>query len=154
MLGRIVLIIAVLGFCDVYLVVLSAQYLGVFGAIGLCLLTAFIGGYLFKRQGLKILIEAQQDMMQGKPPVDKLADGVMILIGGVLLITPGFISDFLGFMLLIPFVRKLVRPIIFKFAKNNIKFSVHSSMSQGPSSFQQSSRNSSNEREAEIIDIK
>lgn len=155
MLGKLILFIAIIGFCDVYLVVLSASYLGIWSTIGLCLLTAFIGSYLFKRQGLKVLLEFQQGMLNGIPPVDKLIDGVLILIGGVLLITPGYISDFIGLMLMVPMVRKLLKPLLIKFAKKNMQVSFHSTGFGGAGHFQQNANDkSSNEKEADIIDIK
>lgn len=154
MFGKIFLIILVVGFCDAYLVVLSAQILSIWGAIGLCLLTAFIGSYLFKREGIRVLLEFQKDLLEGKPAVDKLADGVLVLIGGALLITPGYITDFIGFMLMIPFIRKLVKPLLFKFAKRNMQFSFHATGFNGATHFHSNPHQNSKEKDADIIDIK
>jgi UPF0716 protein FxsA len=148
MLGKIILAIIIVSFVDVYLVVLSAHYFSIWGAIGLCILTAIIGGALFKREGFRILGEFQRELQEGKMPLDKLGDGVLILIGGVFLMTPGFITDFFGFLLLIPFVRKILKPILVKIVKKNVSFHYQSNI--------KSNKRSANpqEKDAEIIDIK
>lgn len=148
MLGKIILTIIIVGFIDVYLVVLSAKYLTVLGAIGLCILTALIGGFLFKREGFRVLGEFQRELQEGKLPLDKLGDGVLILIGGAFLMTPGFITDFFGLLLMIPFVRKLIKPLLMKIAKKNMSFHFHSNF---PPNMRDSN---TQEKEAEIIDIK
>lgn len=148
MLGKIVLTIMVVSFVDVYLVVLSAKYLTILGAIFLCILTALLGGALFKREGFRVLGEFQNELQQGKLPLDKLGDGVLILIGGVLLMTPGFITDLIGLLLLIPFVRKITKPFLAKHLKKNMSFRFYSN-------FQPNMGNSNTkEKEAEVIDIK
>lgn len=155
MFGRIVIIIAVIGFCDVYLVVLSAKYLTIFGAIGLCLLTAFLGGILLKKEGFRVLFEFQKELSEGKLPIDKIADGVLILIGGALLMTPGFITDIIGFLFLIPIFRKVFKPILINYAKKNIAFKIHSAGFGTAKPFTTGAGGvNSNEKEADIIDIK
>lgn len=85
------------------------------GAVGflptvlLVLLTGVGGAALVRRQGLAILLKIQNEMSVGNVPAPQMIDGVMILVAGVLLVTPGLITDGSGFLLLIPAVREKIR---------------------------------------------
>ena len=85
------------------------------GAVGfiptflLVLLTGVAGAALVRRQGVAILLKIQREMSIGNVPAPQMIDGVMILIAGALLVTPGLITDVSGFLLLIPFVREKIR---------------------------------------------
>lgn len=85
------------------------------GAVGfvptvlLVLFTGVAGAALVRRQGVNMLFKIQQEMANGNLPAPQMIDGVMILIAGALLITPGLITDVAGFSLLIPFVRERIR---------------------------------------------
>ena len=72
-------------------------------------LTAFIGAALVTRQGRATLHKAREDLAAGVAPARHLADGVMILVAGALLLTPGFLTDAIGFLLLVPAIRGVVR---------------------------------------------
>jgi UPF0716 protein FxsA len=73
-------------------------------------LTGVVGSWLARREGWNLLGELSADLQKGIPPATRLAEGVLVLIGGVLLVTPGVLTDFLGFSLMIPFTRKLIAP--------------------------------------------
>jgi len=85
------------------------------GAVGfvptvlIVLLTGIAGAALVRRQGVAILLRIQQEMAQGHVPAPQMIDGVMILVAGALLVTPGLITDVSGFLLLVPFVREQIR---------------------------------------------
>lgn len=85
------------------------------GAVGflptvlLVLLTGVGGAALVRRQGLATLLKIQNEMSVGNVPAPQMIDGVMILVAGALLITPGLITDGSGFLLLIPVVREKIR---------------------------------------------
>lgn len=84
---------------------------GVIGAlptIALVCLTAAIGVVLIKAQGRVTLMRAQQDMNAGQVPASALLDGLCLIVGGAMLLTPGFFTDGLGFVLLIPQLRRAV----------------------------------------------
>ncbi len=82
---------------------------GLGATFALVLLTGITGAALVRRQGISILFKIQQETARGNLPAPQLMDGVMILIAGALLITPGLITDCAGFALLIPFVREQIR---------------------------------------------
>ncbi len=70
--------------------------------------TALLGSYLFRSQGLETWVRLNQKMQQGEMPGQEMVEGTMLLLGGALLITPGFITDAVGFALLLPTSRRLM----------------------------------------------
>ena len=94
------------------------QYIGTFYTILLVIVTGVVGAFLAKMEGLRVWRQLQNDLRQFKMPTDRLIDGVLILIGGVLLLTPGLMADVFGLLLVIPFTRFGVRQYLKKrFAK-------------------------------------
>lgn len=79
--------------------------IGVFNTIGLVLLTAVLGAWLLRQQGLATLLRANQRLNSGELPAKEVAEGLILAVGGVLLLTPGFITDAVGFLCLIPLSR-------------------------------------------------
>ena len=98
---------------EIWLLILSGKTLGVLVTILLIISTGVLGAWLAKYQGLEALRKAQQQMSYGQMPGDVIIDGLCILVGGVVLLTPGFITDALGFMLLIPTTRNFIKPFIY-----------------------------------------
>jgi len=82
--------------------------IGALATIGLVLLTAIVGVALLKRQGISALMRAQHKMHSGEMPVTELIEGIFLAVGGAFLLTPGFITDFLGFCCLIPGIRQII----------------------------------------------
>ncbi len=93
---------------ELYLLIKVGSDIGGLATIALCLLTAAIGGLLVRLQGLQTLFDAQRQMAQGRLPAEAGVHGVMIAAAGVLLFLPGFATDTIGFLLLIPLVRNLL----------------------------------------------
>lgn len=79
--------------------------IGLWPTLGIVVLTAAIGTYLLRTQGIGVLAELQRKLERGEDPSGTLANGAMILISGIVLLTPGFFTDALGFLLLMPPVR-------------------------------------------------
>ncbi|MCM0612598.1 FxsA family protein [Marinobacter sediminum] len=79
--------------------------IGVINTIGLVLLTAVIGAWLLRQQGLATLLKANQRLNSGELPAKEVAEGLILAVGGALLLTPGFITDTIGFLCLIPGTR-------------------------------------------------
>lgn len=92
-------------------VVIGGQ-IGVWATLGMVLLTAIIGTMLLRWQGIGLFNRINAEMRANRVPGRELVHGVMILIAGVLLLTPGFVTDTLGFLLFIPAVRDLVWRLI------------------------------------------
>ncbi len=88
--------------------------IGLGWALGLALTTAIIGSVLVKRAGLSVLRAIRSKAEQGKLPGRELTHGAAILVSGAFLISPGFITDTLGFLLLLPVIRDLIHRFIVK----------------------------------------
>ncbi len=100
------------------------QLSGVFGfwtTIAVVLLTGFVGAWLAKMQGWLTIIRIRSELAEGKLPAEAMGDGVMLLVAGVLLITPGVITDVVGLSLLLPPVRVVVRKILKAWLARNVK---------------------------------
>jgi len=91
---------------EMYLLILVGSQIGALPTIGLVVLTATVGLWLLKLEGLSTLVRLQDRINQGEIPGQELLEGIMLLIGGALLLTPGFVTDGIGFVCLIPMLRK------------------------------------------------
>jgi len=91
---------------ELYVLIEVGSGIGGLTTILLCLFTAAFGGLLIRWQGLSTLIDAQRRMSMGEFPADHGAHGLLLALAGLLLFTPGFITDTLGFLLLVPPLRQ------------------------------------------------
>ena len=82
---------------------------GVLNTIGLCVVTGFVGASLARSQGASVIRRSQAVIAEGGVPAAELLDGLMILIAGVVLLTPGFVTDAIGLLLLFPPTRVMIR---------------------------------------------
>ena len=123
MLGYLILLFTLVPLVELAILIRIGQHMGVAYTIGIVLLTGVAGAYLAKMQGLVTLNRIQEDVNQGIMPADKLFDGVLILCSGILLLTPGLLTDIIGFVGLIPLTRNLL--------KRWIKAKVEDVISQG-----------------------
>ncbi|MEZ5505330.1 MAG: FxsA family protein [Gammaproteobacteria bacterium] len=104
--GRIFLFIFVFALLEAMVLAKVAELTGWVFTILATVATAMLGSLLFRWQGVETLTRLNQRMQQGQLPGHELVEGVMLLLGGALLITPGFITDAIGFVLLLPQTRK------------------------------------------------
>ena len=105
---------------EISVLIFSGKTLGIPITLLLIILTGVIGAWLAKKQGLETLSRAQQQMNYGQVPGDAILDGICILIGAVLLLSPGYITDLTGFILLIPAIRNIIKPIIVNWIRRRI----------------------------------
>lgn len=85
------------------------QALGVLNTIGLLLVVSVVGAWLVKREGIGLVRRAQRQVRAGVVPRTEIVDGVIVLAAGALLLTPGFVTDLVGLLFLLPPVRAVVR---------------------------------------------
>ncbi|PCH98941.1 MAG: hypothetical protein COB84_00590 [Rhodobacteraceae bacterium] len=90
---------------EIALFIQVGGFIGLWPTLAIVILTAVIGTNMLRRQGVSTLARLQANMSTGESPVDPMVHGAFILVAGVLLLTPGFFTDFIGFALLIPPVR-------------------------------------------------
>ncbi|MCA0900510.1 FxsA family protein [Microbulbifer agarilyticus] len=101
------LLFIIMPILEMWVLIRVGEEIGALPTIGLVLLTAVVGLALLKRQGLSTILRAQQKMAVGELPAQEMAEGIFLAVGGALLLTPGFITDAIGFACLIPGVRHL-----------------------------------------------
>ena len=104
---------------EVFLLIQIGGEIGALNTIALILLTAIVGIYYARIQGIQTLRSGIINIYQNKTPIYELISGASIAFAAVLLIIPGFFTDLIGFLLLIPFSRKIIFKIILKKGKKN-----------------------------------
>ena len=87
---------------EIWLFILLGGFIGIYPTLLIILLTAVLGTFLVKKQGIYVLKEIQNKFNELKNPAEPIAHGAMILFAGALLLTPGFFTDTIGFLLLFP----------------------------------------------------
>lgn len=116
----LVFLIIVIPALEIGFLLLSGKTIGVLPTILLIVLTGVVGAWLAKKQGIEALRKAQQQMQYGQIPNEAILDGLCILVGGLLLLTPGFITDITGFLLLFPISRNKIKPILLSIIRKMI----------------------------------
>ena len=102
------LVIFFLIIAEIYILILVGQTTGILNLLLLIVITAFVGVGFIRKQGLATLIRGSEKIFGGELPTSELIEGLLLVIGGICLLMPGFISDCLGIILAVPFSRKMV----------------------------------------------
>lgn len=100
------LLFIVMPIVEITLLIKVGESIGLWNTVGLVLLSAFIGVNMLRYQGLSTLARAQQRANAGEIPGREMVEGIVLAVGGALLVTPGFVTDVIGFSCLIPFTRR------------------------------------------------
>ncbi len=106
------LLFIVVPIAELYVIIKVAQNTGVFNSILLLILVSFIGAWLVRAQGIGIIQKIKTQLTMGQIPNKELVDGGLVLFAGALMLTPGFITDALGLLLLFPLTRPIFRGLI------------------------------------------
>jgi UPF0716 protein FxsA len=106
---RLFILFAAIPVIEIYLLIKAGSLIGALPTVALLLLISMAGAWLVRHQGFGLLRRIQAELAVGRLPAGELLDGALVLVGGVLLLTPGFFTDFLGLFLLIPVTRTLVK---------------------------------------------
>ena len=99
-------------FLEIYFLLKIGSLIGVFPTVLMVVFTAVLGAWLLRRQGLSTLQRFQNSLAQGQIPAMEMIEGAILLVGGALLLTPGFFTDALGFACLIPATRHKIAAFI------------------------------------------
>ena len=135
MLFRLFLLFTVIPLTEVVLLLKIAEATNWSFTIALVLATGFIGASLARWQGWRTVQRIQSELQQGKMPAGAMIDGLLILLAGVVLITPGVLTDCVGFLLLIPPCREVVKRYLARTFQNRIHVhpgGFHASAWNGP----------------------
>ncbi len=98
---------------EMYVLIKVGEQIGALPTIGLVVLTAVIGVALLRQQGLSTLTRGVSRLKSGEVPASEMLEGLLLAVGGALLLTPGFVTDAIGFALLMPWSRQAVARYIF-----------------------------------------
>lgn len=120
MLFRLILLFTLVPLIELSLLIEIGRQIGLFSTIAIVIITGIIGAYLAKYEGFRVIYRIRQDMSQGRIPAEGLLDGVIILAGGLLLLTPGLITDVIGFLALIPLSRHYIKQYLKRKFKQKI----------------------------------
>jgi UPF0716 protein FxsA len=100
---------------EIYVIIQVGQAIGGWPTVALLIVESALGAWLVKREGRRAWNALQSALQTGKLPGRELTDGGLVLIGGTLLLTPGFVTDIFGFLFIVPFTRPLVRRSVTRF---------------------------------------
>ncbi|MCY7617720.1 MULTISPECIES: FxsA family protein [Bacillus] len=103
---------------EISLFLISSKIIGILPTMLMIVLTSALGAYFARKQGIEAFQKVQRDLQYGKMPGVTIVDGFCILIGGLLLLIPGFLSDIIGALLLIPMTRKQIKPLFERWLRN------------------------------------
>ena len=131
MLSKLILLFVIVPLVELALLIEIGQQIGLTSTLGLVILTGIAGAYLARSQGFYIFTQIQAELQQGRLPAESLFDGLLILVGGLLLLTPGILTDILGFLLLIPASRFVIK----NFLKKKLQAKIESGEIQSNSWF-------------------
>lgn len=104
----LLLLFIIVPIIEIGLFIQVGGFLGLWPTIGLVLVAAFVGASLVRSQGVATLLSVQQRLAQGELPAQQIMEGVMLAVAGVLLLTPGFLTDALGMLVLLPAPRAMI----------------------------------------------
>ncbi len=99
---------------EIGIFIAAGQAIGLFPTLAVVVLTAILGTALFRAQGMATLARAQAHLNQQQMPIEEVFTGVFLLVAGALLLTPGFLTDAMGFLLFVPYVRRTVGRWVFR----------------------------------------
>lgn len=106
------LMLLVAAVCEIAVIIAVAHAIGGWQTLGLLVLCSLIGAWLVRREWSGAWRDLQQTLRTGAMPADELADAALVLVGGLLILVPGFITDVLGLLLILPFTRPVGRRLL------------------------------------------
>ena len=109
MLLKLFLAFTIIPIIEIFLLIEIGSMFGALTAVTLVILTGFLGAFLARMQGLQTLYHMQESLREGRMPSGELLDTLLIVIAGLVLLTPGFLTDSAGFLLLIPTTRNPIK---------------------------------------------
>ena len=118
----IFLAFVVIPILEIFIFMTVGSYIGKLNTILIILITALTGVYLVRKRGIKLLFESQKNLSQGVMPTEEIKGGIFLLISGLLLITPGFFTDCIGFAVFLRPVQNLVSTQAKKYFNSRIRY--------------------------------
>lgn len=119
--ARLFLLFTVVPLIELFLLFQLKELVGFWTTIAIVVTTGFVGAWLARAEGARVLKAWKRSLVRGKVPEDGILSGVLILVGGVLLVTPGVLTDVVGFLLLIPPTRRRIAAVVRKRLEQRIE---------------------------------
>jgi UPF0716 protein FxsA len=120
----LVFLFIIVPIAELYVIIKVGGAIGVLPTLALLVLDSFVGAALARSQGRVAWARFNQALAEGRVPTREVFDGAMVILGGAFLLTPGFITDVIGILLLIPPTRALFRVLVTRLARRRLAFSV------------------------------
>jgi UPF0716 protein FxsA len=121
----LLVLLIVIPLAELYVIVQVSHLIGLIPTLVLLLAVSVLGAWLLKREGIAAWRRVREATARGEMPTTQVADGALVLLGGALLMTPGFITDAVGLLLLIPFVRvglrSGIRKLIWRWGRKRMR---------------------------------
>lgn len=118
---KLFILFTIIPIAELYLLIKIGGMIGAFNTVLIILFTAVIGAYLAKTQGFVVIRKINQALNEGRIPAQELLDGLFVLLGGFTLLTPGFLTDFIGLSMLFPLTRILYIKLAVQIIQNKIE---------------------------------
>jgi len=118
---KLLILFTIIPIAELYLLIKIGGLIGALNTVLIIFLTAVIGAYLAKTQGFIVIRKINQALKEGRLPARELLDGLFVLLGGFTLLTPGFITDFIGLSMLFPPTRTLYIKLSVQIIQNKIE---------------------------------
>lgn len=118
---KLILAFIVIPVIELWILIRLGSEIGILNTILIVFLTGVVGAFLAKKEGLGIVNRIRIDMSQGKMPADELINGLCVLVGGAMLLTPGIFTDLIGLSLVIPGTRNFIKTKIREKMKKGIE---------------------------------
>jgi UPF0716 protein FxsA len=121
MFGKLLILFTVVPVVELYILVKVGKEIGTMNTVGLVIITGIAGASFAKSQGAQIIYKIRTALNQGQMPGTELMHGAMVLAGGIMLLTPGFLTDLVGLSMLIPFTRKFYADMTMNYFKKKFQ---------------------------------
>jgi len=121
LLSKLLLLFIVVPLLEMVIIIKVGQYIGLGYTLVSIIVLGILGALIAKQQGLRILFKIKDDLARGQLPAQELLDGLLVLIGSVLLITPGLVTDAVAFFFLLPSTRSLIKLFLRKKLEKMLK---------------------------------
>jgi UPF0716 protein FxsA len=106
---KLFLLFLIVPVVEIYLIIKVGSVIGGLATVVSLLCISLLGAYLVRNQGVRIVMQIREELSRGRLPAAQLLDGALVFIGSVLLMTPGFFTDFVGIFFLIPATRRVIK---------------------------------------------
>ncbi len=119
--GRLLILFIVVPMAELALLLQIGQWVGIPATLALIVVTGAVGAYLARWQGFGVLRRLQSEMAAGRVPAEQIVDGMLILVAGAVLLTPGILTDGFGFFCLVPAGRTVLKRAIARYLRRSVQ---------------------------------